>query len=177
MSTEFLRPVIVPSDYFASGQFPAPHVPLTAPDLALTCVLLSERTTMLYVTPDVADGWRRSGVQWESAALTAMRRSDEGLLWTQERRDEEGRLLWIGFMNDDGLGSSRLLLREDLERQFPEGYWVALPDRSCGMAISKRVESEVLEELRTMVAEMHRGATTPMCAELRDPEELVPRAA
>src|SRR5467141_3931531 len=105
MSTELLRPLIVPSTYFASGEFPAPHVPLTDPDLALTCVLLSEPRTVLYVTPDVADGWGRSGIEWQAAALAAMRRSDEGLLWTQERRDEDGRLLWVGFMNGDGLGS------------------------------------------------------------------------
>jgi len=172
-----LRPLIVPSEYFASGQFPAPHVPLTAPDLALTCVLLSDPGAMLYVTPDAVDALGQSGIEWRPAALAAMRRSDEGLLWTQDRRDEDGRLLWLEFMNVDGLGSSRLLLRDDLERQFPEGYFVAFPDRSCGLAISKSVDSDVLEELRAMVADMYRHATTPMCADLREPEALAPRAA
>ena len=177
MSTEMLRPLIVPNEYFASGQFPAPHVPLAAPDLALTCVLLSDPGAMVYVTPDAADALGRSGIEWRAAALAAMRRSDEGLLWTQDRHDEDGRLLWLEFMNVDGLGSSRLLLRDDLERQFPEGYLVALPDRSCGLAISKSVDEEVLEELRAMVTEMHRAATTPMCPDLREPGALVPRAA
>src|SRR6266699_1550302 len=80
-------------------------------------------------------------------------------------------------MNDDGLGSSRLLLTDELARQFPEGYLVALPDRSCGLAISKRLGWNEHREVEAMVADMHKGATTPMCSDVREPRELLPRAA
>jgi len=177
MPLESLRPLIVPSAYFASGEFLAPHIRLAAPDLALTCVLLDNDQTMLYVQPPLAESWEEAGIDWREAALAEMRRADEGLLWTHEKRDETNRLIWIGFMNADGLGSSRLLLKDELERQFPEGYYVALPDRSCGIAISRNTAWDGLGELRTMVADMYRDATIPMCPDIRDPEVLSLRAA
>ncbi len=172
-----VRPLIVPSSYFTTGAFPAPHVPLTAPDLALTCVMLSGPASVLYVEPQMAESWRRKGIDWVAGSLTELRRADERLRWTHESRDEDGQLNWIAFMNDDGLGSSRLLLTDELARQFPEGYLVALPDRSCGLAISKRLGWNEHREVEAMVADMHKGATTPMCSDVREPRELLPRAA
>jgi len=129
------------------------------------------------VQPEIAEEWRIAGSDWLVTAVERMRQADKGLVWTYERRDDAGQLLWIVFMNSDGLGSSRLLLTEELQHQFPEGYYVALPDRSCGMAISTRTAWDGLSELREMVTDMHRNATTPMCPDIRDPEALAPRAA
>jgi hypothetical protein len=119
MSLEFLRPLIVPNSYFEHGDFPAPHVPLKAPDLALTCVLLKEPASMLYVQPQTAIEWQQEGIWWQVAAINAMRKADGGLVWTKERRDGDGSLMWIGLMHDDGLGSSRLQRTRMTEESVP----------------------------------------------------------
>lgn len=55
---------------------------------------------------------------------------------------------------------------------FPEGYLLALPDRSCGMVISKSMKLPELGEVKAMVARMYESATTPMSRRLYEPEEL-----
>lgn len=52
---------------------------------------------------------------------------------------------------------------------------MALPDRSCGLASSRRVGA-ALESVREMVHRVHAGATTPMLTVLREPAELLARA-
>ena len=176
MRFEALRPLIVPSAYFAGGDFPAPHRRLAAPDLALTWVELTPGQTMLYVTPQRAATWDAAGADWRGAALTAMRSADAGRLYTHEKRTAGGALAYVAMMHEDGLGSSRLLLREELGTVFPEGYWVALPDRSCGLAVSRALTGSELEAVRAMIAAMHAGATTPMLPDLREPDGLLPHA-
>jgi hypothetical protein len=176
MSLDTVRPLIVPRDYFDSGQFPAPHERLAASDLALTWVELLEDERMLYITPARAESWDREAPDWREQALNAMRAADEGRVYTHEKRTSWGDLAWVSMMHDDGLGSSRLLLRAELEMEFPAGYWIALPDRSCGMAISRSLSITEVDELRSLVAKMHRNATTPMLPDLRDPDDLLSQA-
>jgi hypothetical protein len=40
-------------------------------------------------------------------------------------------------MNSDGIGSSRVVLSNELVKAFPNGYYLAFPDRSCGLVITK----------------------------------------
>lgn len=169
MNFDRIRPLIVPAEYVSAG-VPAAYVALASPDLALTWVELAVRATMTYVTPARAAEWERTDAGWRVKGLDAMRRADDGTLWTHEKRGERGELAWIGMMHEDGLGSSRLLLEAELQRTFPEGYLVALPDRSCGMAISRTKAN--LDEVSAMVKQMHEGATIPMIPDLLEPSAL-----
>jgi hypothetical protein len=171
MAFELLRPLIVPSEYF-DLDFPAPHVPLVAPDLALTWVELEDGQTMTYVTKSRAAAWDQAGQDWRTSALRALREADAGQLWTYEKRNEDGSLQWVGMMHADGLGSSRLLLSEELHEAFPEGYWVAIPDRSCGIAASKALSGGELEQVRALVESCFAKAAIPMCRGLREAEHL-----
>lgn len=176
MPIDLLRPLIVPREYI-DLKLPAPHLPLAAPDLALTWVELADNGVMLYVTPQRARAWEKAGIDWRRAAMDAMQRADEGHRWTHEKRADDGELQWVAMMHEDGLGSSRLLQPAGLGRLFPDGYWVALPDRSCGIAASKRLGGPALEEVRAMVEQCYTGATTPMCRGLREPADLLVRAS
>ncbi len=69
------------------------------------------------------------------ADRTCVERIRAAHLWTQERRDESGRLLWAPMMHADALGSSRLLLRRDLLATVGGEYRVGIPDRSCALVI------------------------------------------
>ena len=96
------------------------------------------------------------------------------LLHTHARyRDDTDHLIYLGFMNDDGIGSSRILLNHELAKAFPKGYFLALPDRSCGLAISKDITEQELNEIELLVKGMHKNATTPMTGEIFDPKEFV----
>lgn len=169
MNFDHVRPLIVPAEYVRAG-VPAAYASLAAPDLALAWVELTPRATMHYVTPSQAAEWDGTHPAWRENALDAMRRADHDRFWTHEKRTDTGALAWIGMMQEDGLGSSRLLLAAELARTFPEGYLVAFPDRSCGMAIS-RTHAD-LEQVRAMVAKMHEGATIPMIPDVREPAAL-----
>jgi hypothetical protein len=169
MTFDQIRPLIVPAEYITIG-VPAAFHALSSSDLVLTWVELHAKETMLYVTPARATEWDRRHDGWRAASLGAMRRADQGRVWTHEKRTENGSLAWVAMMHEDGLGSSRLLLARELERTFPSGYLVALPDRSCGMAICRT--NADLDEVRRMVAAMHASATTPMIPDLREPSAL-----
>lgn len=170
---QHVRPLIVPAEYAEVG-VPASFDQLPAPDLLLSWVELPDAETMLYVTPARAAEWDGAEPAWRRIALGAMRAADDGRVWTHEKRDESGALVWVAMMHDDGLGSSRLLLSEELHRAFPDGYLIALPDRSCGMAIARATPA--LEDVRGLVADMYQGATTPMIPDLREPSEITPGA-
>jgi len=176
MTFDAVRPVIVPTEYFERADFPAAHENLVAPDLARTWVELTECQTMVYVTRERAMAWDCAGVAWRTAAVSSMRNADRGAVYTHEKRTARGDLAWVAMMHEDGLGSSRLLCRAELADVFPEGYWIALPDRSCGIAISRSLRGEALDEVRAMVSSMHRNATVPMLPDLRDPDMLLPHA-
>ncbi len=69
-------------------------------------------------------------------------------------------------MNSDGIGSSRLLLSNELTKGFPNGYYLAFPDRSCGLVIAKDISEKELKEIKDLVKGMYKGATTAMSGQL-----------
>ena len=172
-----VQPLIVPADYGRYNNFPAPLIPLAEPSLALTWVALTRPDWMVYVTPSVAAGWEARGVDLYDRAMANMREADAGRTWTHEQADERDRLVWVAMMQDDGLGSSRLLCREELESVFPMGYEVALPDRSCGMALSNSATAVQRSEFLAMVQRCFEGATIPMLGEILSSAALAPRSA
>ena len=75
-------------------------------------------------------------------------------------------------MNSDGIGSSRILLSNELTRAFPNGYYLALPDRSCGLVISKDIKERELKEIKDQVAKMYKTATTAMSGQLHASDDF-----
>ncbi len=172
-----VQPLIVPAKYGQYGNFPAPLIPLAMPSLALTWVALTRPEAMVYVTPAAAAAWEGRGVDLYERAMANMRAADAGRTWTHESADERGRLVWVAMMQDDGLGSSRLLCREELEAAFPMGYEVALPDRSCGMALSASATTVQRSEFVRILRQCFEGATTPMLGQILPSAALEPRPA
>ena len=76
------------------------------------------------------------------------------------------------FMHSDGIGSSRILLSHELSEIFPNGYHIALPDRSVGIVAPSGTSEAELKELKQTVRSMHRKATTPMSGQLYTPENF-----
>ncbi|WP_046242293.1 hypothetical protein [Hymenobacter terrenus] len=154
-----LQPLIVPAEYVQLNNWDLPHLPLPNPAFLLTWVAFGEGLT--YLTRDEYVELEAASAQWPQQALDNVRQTQ----WfhRQSKESETGALEWIAFVNDeDTCSSSKVLLQAELRRIFPEGYWIALPDRACGLVVSTQCTGEALTDVQNLVAHMHAAATTPM---------------
>ena len=168
---KLLMPLIVPASYFEIG-FPAPHEPLPDPEFVLTAVILRENQAMVYLNKSLSEQWAVQGIQWKQKAMENLLAADGGRPVTHIKAREEGGLQWAAMMTPDGLGTSRVLCTQALRELFPEGYWIAIPERSMGVAISKSLEGEGLEEAVGLVRTCYAQGTTPNSPRLFEPEAL-----
>lgn len=169
---ENVVPVIVPRTFFALENWPGPHANLRQETLGLTWAVLGQGRTMVYVNDERAALWASEGMDWRSRALANLAERSRNDLWTHERTDENGKIVFVAMMQPDGLGSSRALLREPLELNVKAKYRVGLPDRSCCVLFP--TSTSTVEDLTPakIVANMYDRATTPLCRDLLEPEEL-----
>ena len=86
-SLKSLFPLIVPADYVQSGTWKLPHLRLRLSELILTWVVLHERQTMVYVTEDQVNHWKRLEIEWEQIAIENMKRG----LWRGSRYSRKAR--------------------------------------------------------------------------------------
>ncbi|NMS92077.1 hypothetical protein HGQ85_19560, partial [Clostridioides difficile] len=104
----------------------------------------------------------QSGLNWQQQALDNVRQS---AYFHRYRKDNvvTGQPEWIAFLDDeDTISSSKVLLHYELERIFPSGYSVIIPDRACGIVVSNECSDETLAEVVQMVRNMYSSASTPM---------------
>lgn len=76
------------------------------------------------------------------------------------------------MMHEDGLGSSRALFSAEIARQVNGRYQIGIPDRSCAVVFPASTSSVNGLAPVDMIRKMYVGATTPLCCELLDPEDL-----
>ena len=114
------------------------------------------------------DGWQRKSFENLRKSMS----DDENFFTHYKISDDSQRVIYITFMNRDGIGSSRILLCEELTKAFPNGYKLAFPDRSCGLVIPLDITREEWSETTELVKRMHKGATTPMSDKLHSAEEF-----
>lgn len=159
---EDLVPLLVPGSFMSSGHWPGPIETLGIPGLALTWAVLQPSQTMVYVNRDLVAHWESRGLEWRDAALANLRRLSAGRLCTHEFRDASGSLYAVACMHEDGVGPARLLLEDELDRLFPAGYLVAVPERSCGLALSARATSDEQAKLQDLAKTCYERGTAPL---------------
>jgi len=168
-----LMPLIVPSQYFDGDHLPSPHVVLPCETFSLTAVIPGEDHTMLFLSEEDASAWKEQGIDWVTIAKDNVRQTSDGNPFTHTKQSEDGRILCGFMMQEDGFGSSRVLCSEALRTIFPEGYRVAIPERSLGIAISKAVTPAEYEEIAAeVVQECYRIGSVPNTPEIFEPEAL-----
>jgi hypothetical protein len=165
---ESVLPVIVPRTYFQLGNWPGRYLLLRHPDLAVTWVELTGPKWMDYVNHDRQREIEQCGLGIHSIAMANLRKQSEKH-FTHARTDGE-RIVFQAMMHEDGLGTSRLLLLPGLKAPFPAGYWVAIPERSCGIVVPKGLPSSEHDEVSQMIAGCHRDGTIPMLPGLHEPD-------
>lgn len=159
MSPANIFPIIVPRSYFASGKFPANSLDLKHPQLSVTWVDLSGPGSMTYIDPETQRG---IGLSTHELHRTAMQNlSKAGSLFTHEKV-ANGTCLWKAMNHEDGLGSSRLLLLDEIATFFPQGFHLAIPERSCGLVLSKGLPPLQEEECSELVHACFTDGTVQM---------------
>ena len=167
-----LVPVFVPSSFFELGNWPGPFDVLGVEGLGLAWAMLQPDQTMRYVDREVERQWDMHAIQWRDRALENLQRHSVRTVWTHEFRSDNGSLFAVAMMHQDGVGPSRLLLRESLERLFPEGYLVALPEMSCGIVLSAQATLAERAKIEELVNGCFTDGTRPLVAGLHVPSKL-----
>jgi hypothetical protein len=170
-----LRPRIVPTAFFEVG-LPGPRVDLVFPGLALSWVLLLGEGHFRYVTDEMVARWTAAGMDWRQVALDNLRprhpKDKARQLFTGYYDALDGRPGCAFALHDDGLGLSRLLLREEIERLFGAEYRVALPDLQAGMVVSTTAAPDLMRAFADTVERYYEGGSAPLRAGLYDPAML-----
>jgi len=175
IDTDKIFPLIVPATYYTETTWELPHFSLTNKFFILTWVIFGTATSMVYLDKKQYQFLNDNYKGWQQKAFENLRYSisDEENFYTYfKKSNDRKRLIYIAFMNSDGIGSSRILLSNELTRAFPNGYYVALPDRSCGLIIPKGIEEKELKEIKFQVTKMHKTATTAMSGQLHSSNEF-----
>lgn len=171
MDTSALFPVIVPRRYNDQGRWVGPLRNLKHPELALTWVVLGESATMSYVSHSDAARYNEDGVDFEAVAIRNLTEQSEEQLFTHERR-VNGTLVFAAAMHPDGLGSSRLLLAKYWQRVFPQGYQMAIPERSCAIVAPLELSEHEFRSVLDMVNGCYADGTTPMLRGFYSPDQF-----
>jgi hypothetical protein len=165
-----LWPVIRTSEYLRMAKFVADALP--TPELAVVWVLVAPGS-VLYVTTDQVRAWESRGVAWRAAGIMNLREATRSSIFTQETRREDGSPLWFGMLHDDGLGSSRALLGDALSYYLGDDYLVAVPERSCGIAMPGNLtDAERESVMKTVVQPCFRNGTAPLSPTLFRSDQL-----
>jgi len=162
-------PLIVPASYFVKDTWELPHYSLPNKSFTLTWVIFGSTTSMSYLTQDQYQNLNTKHEGWQQIAFENLRHSinDNENFYTQFKINDDGqRLIFLAFMHSDGIGSSRILLSDELAKAFPSGYYLAFPDRSCGLVIAKDIMEKELIETKNMIKNIYQNATTAMSGQL-----------
>jgi hypothetical protein len=176
ISLDNIFPLIVPTNYYVKGVWELPHYSLPNQSFILTWVVFGSVGSMIYLTQEQYQELNNKYNGWQQKSFENLRKSiavNENF-FSQFKTDEGGKqLLWICFMNSDGIGSSRILLSNELTKAFPNGYYVAFPDRSCGLVIANEIGDKDLKEIKDIIKSMYKGATTAMYEHLHSSSDFV----
>ncbi|WP_140469559.1 hypothetical protein [Hymenobacter nivis] len=165
----------MPSSYLREKTWDLPHHPLPNKNFILTWVCFGTGAAMTYLTRAEHQALEATQPGWQRVAVENLRHSlveGERFFTHAKLSDDARRVIFLAFMHQDGIGSSRVLLANELRQAFPAGYALALPDRSCGLVIPRDATAAELVGVRALVETMHAGATTPLSSALLSPTDF-----
>ena len=79
------------------------------------------------------------------------------------------------MQHDDGFGSSRILLSGYLRKNFPAGYYVAIPAREIGIVTPRNLSGSERQEIEDLSQSYYDRASVPIGSPLFAPEDLIPQ--
>jgi hypothetical protein len=169
-----VMPVFIPASFVDNGAWPGPYTILRARGVVLTWAVLLPGDTIRYVLPDMQQHWEAQGIDWKARSLQNLRAHSPEPAGTGALLRDDGEIWLISLMHEDGLGPSRLLLTEQLERVFPKGYRVALPERSRGFAFSAELDLEDADTIDSLIQRSYSKGERPLVRAIFEPDALLP---
>jgi hypothetical protein len=166
-------PVFLPSSFVEAGVWPGPYATLRAQGVAQAWAVLLPDDAIRYVLHDMARAWEALGIDWKARALENLRALSPEPVGTGALLRDDGETWLISLMHADGLGPSRLLLTDQLERVFPQGYRVALPERSRGFAFAADLDLEDSDIVDNLIRSSHSKGERPLSPGIFDPIDLL----
>jgi hypothetical protein len=164
-----LYPVLVPKAFAAAGSWIGPLEALNVDGLDLSWGVQSPPNWLDYLNHAMAAAWEGQGVDWRTAATANLARLAATRPWSGELRDDDGRMILVVFLHDDGLGPSRLLVPGLLDEVFPDGYAVAIPELTCAVAVG-RVSGQEDPRAELMIQGCFEHGTHPVSPRRYAPE-------
>jgi hypothetical protein len=174
LDTQELLPVFLPSTLFAAGKWCGPVTQLRVPEIGLTWAVLQGGNTMRYMNHQMQAYWDQQGLDWKSLAMANLSRHTENKTGPRMLRRVTGGVFAIAFFFEDGLGPSRLLFRGSLTKLFPQGYRVAIPERSCGFAFGTDLNPEEQSQVDGVIKHCFEHGTVPFVAGSFPADDLQP---
>jgi hypothetical protein len=113
--------------------------------------------------------WEAEGIDWQQRAVINLKVASREL-WTHQKLRQDGRLVMAIMMHDDGFGSSRILLAGYLQQQFPDGYYVAIPERRIGIVTPSNLSPSERQQIQDLLQ-----SYAPIGSQLFAPKDLIPK--
>lgn len=165
------------------GNFP--HQKLLMPDYELTWSILERDSRVQQrlrqrsqcsqeVSAVMVTVWEAAGINWQQRAVINLKVASREL-WTHRQLRPDGSLLMGIMQHDDGFGSSRILLSGYLQQHFPDGYYVAIPDRRIGIVTPRNLSESERQEIQNLLQSYYDRASVPIGLQLLAPEDLLPQ--
>ncbi len=117
--------------------------------------------------------WESQGIDWKMLAVNNLGERSKGTGATLFK-GVSGNLAGIVMRRADGMGPSRLLFRNYLAKQFPQGYRVALPDRTCGLAFAADLGDEDRNQVPKIIDSWYTKGPLPFASGTFLPDDLLP---
>ncbi len=166
-------PLFIPSSFVEAANWPGPYAALRAQSVALTWAVVLAGQAIRYVRDDMRREWEARGIDWKTRALENLRELSPEPMGTGALFRDNGENWLISLMHSDGLGPSRLLLTDKLEGLFPNGYRVALPERSRGFAFSAELDLEDADTVESLIHNSYSKGERPLSPGIFEPSNLL----
>jgi hypothetical protein len=166
-------PVFIPSSFVEAGAWPGPYSTLRARGVALAWAALLPDEAVRYVLHDMQCEWETHGIDWKARALQNLRERSPQPLGSGALFRDNGETWLISLMHSDGMGPSRLLLSDELERLFPKGYRVAMPECNRGFAFSVELDDVDADIVENLVQVGYSKGARPLSPEIFLPNDLL----
>src|ERR1700691_783141 len=166
-------PVFIPSSFVETGAWPGPYEILRARGVALAWAALLPDQAIRYVLHDAQREWETQRVDWKTRALQNLRDRSLEPLGTGALFRDNGETWLISLMHSDGLGPSRLLLTDELERLFPDGYLLAMPERNRGFAFGMDLDDVDADTIDNLIQGSYSKGKLPLSPEIFVPNDLL----
>lgn len=169
--TDNLLPVVIPTEIVTHSLWPGTFR-RWSDILAVTWAHFREPNTTTYLTKSEAQELEASRIPFAQHAMTNLWQRSRERIWTHIK-EEAGETHFVALLHEDGLGPSRLLLRDGLRQAFPEGFRFCVPERTCAIVFSRQASPAALDSVRTVVRSCFQDGREPVSEKIFDEEDIV----